>query len=272
MTAHALAGDREKSLDAGMNDHITKPIDPSLLLRTLLRWIRPGERVLPENFVPLSKVLEEGLKQDDLPLKGVPGINVKSGLAKVSGNRPLYRKLLVQFRDKYLDAVREIADLLRSAKSGEAARYAHTIKGVAANLGADDLSKVAAELERALKTGRKDATDLLAEMEDRLLVLRGSLQQLFPRSKAETEKFSGSGRQTAFEPQRAAKLAREIAAAVDENVPWALEKLHELRDMALPAPLTTIAGRAAEYLDNFDSDEAKIEFEALADAMEKKTE
>ena len=68
MTAHAMAGDREKSLDAGMNDHVTKPIDPSLLLRTLLRWIRPGDRALPENFVPLSKVLEEGLNQSDLPL------------------------------------------------------------------------------------------------------------------------------------------------------------------------------------------------------------
>ena len=223
MTAHAMAGDREKSLDAGMNDHVTKPIDPSLLLRTLLRWIRPGDRALPENFVPLSKVLEEGLNQSDLPLKGVPGINVKSGLAKVSGNRPLYRKLLAQFRDKYLDAAREIAGHLRSDKSVEAARYAHTIKGVAANLGADDLSRVAAELERALKTGREDATDLLAEMEDRLLVLRGSLQQLFPRSKTETETLARSEPRAIFAPKTAAKLAREIAATVGDNVPWALE-------------------------------------------------
>ncbi len=272
MTAHALAGDREKSLDAGMNDHITKPIDPSLLLRTLLRWIRPGARALPENFVPLSKVLEEGLNQSDLPLKGVPGINVKSGLAKVSGNRPLYRKLLAQFRDKYLDAAREIADLLRSDKSVEAARYAHTIKGVAANLGADDLSRVAAELERSLKTGRKDATNLLAEMEDRLLVLRGSLQRFFPHPEAETEMLVRSEPQASFAPERAAKLAREIAAAVDENVPWALEKLHELRNMPLPEPLTKIAGRAAEYLDNFDTDEAKVELETLADAVEKEAE
>ncbi len=272
MTAHALAGDREKSLDAGMNDHITKPIDPSLLLRTLLHWIRPGARALPENFVPLSKILEEGLNRSGLPLKGVPGINVKSGLAKVSGNRPLYRKLLAQFRDKYLDAAREIADLLRSDKSVEAARYAHTIKGVAANLRADDLSRVAAELERSLKTGRKDATNLLAEMEDRLLVLRGSLQRLFPHPEAETEMLVRSEPKASFAPERAAKLAREIAAAVDENVPWALEKLHELRNMALPAPLTTIAGRAAEYLDNFDTDEAKVELETLADAVEKEAE
>lgn len=272
MTAHAMAGDREKSLDAGMNDHVTKPIDPSLLLRTLLRWIRPGERALPENFVPLSKMLEEGLNQSDLPLKGVPGINVKSGLTKVSGNRPLYRKLLAQFRDKYLDTAREISGLLRSDMRVEAARFAHTIKGVAANLGADDLSMVAAELERALKTGREDATDLVAEMEERLLVLRGSLQQLFPRQEAETEKLFRSQPQAVFAPKIAAKLAREIAAAVDENVPWALEKLLELRNMALPAPLEAIAGRASEYLDNFDTDEAKIELETLADAVEEEAE
>jgi len=197
---------------------------------------------------------------------------VKSGLAKVSGNRPLYRKLLAQFRDKYLDADREIAGLLRSDKSVEAARCAHTIKGVAGNLGADDLSMVAAELERALKTGREDAADLLAEMGARMLVLRGSLQQLFPNPEAETKKFPRSEPQATFVPKVAAKLAREVAAAVDDNIPWALEKLHELRNMALPAPLAIIAGRAAEYLDNFDTDEAKVELETLADAMEKEAE
>ena len=44
MTAHAMAGDREQSLQAGMNDHVTKPIDPDALFAVLLRWVRPGER------------------------------------------------------------------------------------------------------------------------------------------------------------------------------------------------------------------------------------
>ena len=48
MTAHAMAGDREKSLAAGMNDHVTKPIDPDELFSTLVRWIKPGEREVSE--------------------------------------------------------------------------------------------------------------------------------------------------------------------------------------------------------------------------------
>jgi len=107
MTAHAMAGDRETSLEAGMDDHITKPIDPAQLLASLVAWIPPADRPLPQGFVPRSTTRETALRQDELPLAGLPGINVKSGLAKVSGNRSLYRKLLGKFQDKYLGAHQE---------------------------------------------------------------------------------------------------------------------------------------------------------------------
>ncbi|MFS2021643.1 response regulator, partial [Massilia sp. CT11-108] len=56
MTAHAMAGDREKSLAAGMNDHVVKPIDPDLLLRTLVKWIAPARlqgRTAPQAAAPV---------------------------------------------------------------------------------------------------------------------------------------------------------------------------------------------------------------------------
>ena len=272
MTAHAMSGDREKSMDAGMNDHITKPIDPSQLLRTILRWIKPGERSLPEHFVPMSTMIDEGMRRDNLPLKGAPGINVKSGLAKVSGNRRLYRKLLSQFREKYLESARELAGLLTVERKADAARLAHTVKGVAGSLGADELSRVSSEVERALKAERSDVSKLLAEMEECLIVLRGSLGSFLPKAGEEADKGSEKGRNPAFDGAAAAGLAREIAADVDDNLTRAAEKVHELEAMPFPSRWAAVVGRVSEHLDNFDTDEAKAELEALADAVEKEME
>ena len=74
MTAHALAGDREKSLAAGMNDHITKPIDPGLLISTLCKWIKPAEKA-----------------------SALAGISIEQGLERVGGNRELFFRLLSKF-------------------------------------------------------------------------------------------------------------------------------------------------------------------------------
>ncbi len=264
MTAHAMSGDREKSIDAGMNDHITKPIDPDQLLRTLVAWIKPGERQLPEGFVPRSKKMESTLQQDDLPLAGMPGIKVKSGLAKVSGNRALYRKLLGQFRDKYLDSAREIQAMLTAGHDADATRLAHTIKGVAANLGADDLSHAAGEVEKALKAGLTDVAGLLTVMEERLAVMRGSLAQMLPST--QTEQETASARQ--LDTGAAAALARKIAIAMDENLSQASEGMEELLALPLAAEQLALARKAAKYLDEFDTDEAKAELEALAGNLE----
>ena len=157
MTAHAMAGDREKSIEGGMNDHVVKPIDPDALFSALVKWIKPGER----DFIP--KTVEETQRAEPaapsakggLPEK-IEGIDLKDGLMRVGGNEKLYRSLLMKVRDEYANADQEIKDLLQSEKTGEAERLAHTVKGVAGNVGAGKLQEVAAELEHAIKEGEVD--------------------------------------------------------------------------------------------------------------------
>ena len=98
MTAHAMAGDHDKSLEAGMNDHLTKPIDPDKLFAALLKWIRPGERPPPGLEAGRG---EAGRDAEGPPLPELPGIAVETGLARVGGNRRLYRELLVKFAREY---------------------------------------------------------------------------------------------------------------------------------------------------------------------------
>ena len=146
MTANALKGDREKCLAAGMDDYISKPIDPKQLYRVLNHWV--GKTV----EVPLIKLSEAQSEfSGNQEQHERAGINVVSGLAHVSGNETLYRNLLVKFRHKALSFEHRFNDLLLSDESEAALRLVHTLKGNAGTLGADSVYKKAESLESILK-------------------------------------------------------------------------------------------------------------------------
>ena len=95
MTAYTMTGDREKCLKAGMNDYVSKPIDPKKLFSALLQWIKPGKRTIPDYL--LARTADKSQEDESQPFPGLPGISVKSGLAKVAGNRKLYRSCSTSF-------------------------------------------------------------------------------------------------------------------------------------------------------------------------------
>ena len=109
MTAHTMKGDREKSLEAGMNDHIGKPIDPESLFAALVRWIEPREGTLPtEDGTEFPPPPSEKVP----PLPSLPGVVSAAGLARLGGNRELYEQLLIKFRRDFGAAGEELAHLL----------------------------------------------------------------------------------------------------------------------------------------------------------------
>ena len=153
MTASAMTQDKKRATESGMNDHVSKPIDVHELFSTLLKWIEPGDR---SSAVPgsLEAFVPESLDESDIP--DMPGINVQEGLKRVGGNKKLYCKLLVKFHSDYQDAAREIEKALDDGNLELAQRLAHTIKGVAGNIGARETQDAAAEIETALR--QKDET------------------------------------------------------------------------------------------------------------------
>jgi CheY-like chemotaxis protein len=158
MTANAMAGDREKAIDAGMNDHVAKPIDVNRLFSCLAQWIQPGVRGFePGAHIPTPAVESpKPVKEDQLP-KAIKGINIREGLMRVGGNEKLYLSILIKLRDDYAETDQEIKALLQSKKTGEAERLAHSVKGVAGNVGAGQLQEAAAGLEHAIKEGETDS-------------------------------------------------------------------------------------------------------------------
>ena len=143
MTANAMVTDYQNSLDAGMNDHITKPIDQNLLTQTLLRWIAPR----PQPGVPPTGPAEHA--PVELPTSA--HLDTARGLSQLGGATDLYRNVLKSFLDSHADDAHSIRRALEQAHTTDARRMVHTLKGIAATLGATALSRSAAELEQVLR-------------------------------------------------------------------------------------------------------------------------
>ncbi|MBF0435371.1 MAG: response regulator [Magnetococcales bacterium] len=150
MTAHAMAGDRQKSLQAGMDDHITKPIDRRQLYSTLVKRIIPREglgMVIPPGKTETPR--NDGL---DFP-QSLPGLDWQDAMERLSGNHRLYRSLLTEFHKNYAQSAGQIRDGLQSEQEDRilaAARLLHTIKGIAGNIAAQRLYNAALTLEKAI--------------------------------------------------------------------------------------------------------------------------
>lgn len=183
MTANAMVTDHQNSLDAGMNDHITKPIDQNQLTETLLRWIEPpapgsvpAAWVKPAPWVPV--VHDSCSDPTDLPASAE--LDIPRGLMQLGGAVDLYRKLLQNFLELHAQEANHIAGALAQGESGEARRMAHTVKGTAATLGALTLSQRAATLEHAvLQHDAPAAAEALGAMRASLEALCADLQGYF---------------------------------------------------------------------------------------------
>ena len=145
MTANALASDRERCLAAGMNDHIPKPIDIAVLHATLSRWLGPSAASGSATAVVASTAPPE---------PPVPsGIDTAAALSRLGGNRAMYHRLLARFCENQADAADKLqADQARRDTDAMLLR-AHTLRGLAGNIGAGDLARIAGELEERLKQG-----------------------------------------------------------------------------------------------------------------------
>jgi CheY-like chemotaxis protein len=179
MTAHAMTGDEDKSLQAGMNGHVTKPIDPDQLFSTLQKWIKPSEKRVQ---VQQSEVTVERPDSDaalpteeELP-EFLPGFDLAGGLERLMGNKRLYRKLLVDFGTKYIEIANDIRAALDIKDFEQVHSLVHNLKGLAGNLEAKDLQAAAAKLEKLVK-GVEKKTPSDKELKLKFSELENALNQ-----------------------------------------------------------------------------------------------
>jgi two-component system, sensor histidine kinase and response regulator len=221
MTAHAMAGDEDKSLAAGMNGHVTKPIDPDQLFSTLQKWIQPADERTPIRQADFSAA-KETVSSEPTQVHQEPGLpdsllgfDLAEGLNRLQGNQKLYRKLLLDFGSKYTTAAAEIRQALDSSDFEQAHSLIHNLKGLAGNLAASELQAAAIEIEKLVKgdqkqqASRKQLDQKFATLETSINQALEAVQTLGPVPAEKTQQPS-AGAMTAIPPNMAAEAISRI--------------------------------------------------------------
>ena len=242
MTANAMAGDREKVIEAGMLDHIAKPLNVGEMFATLAKWFKPSAPVEPRDadaHAPATPAVNG--------LSVLPGIDVSGGLARTLNDEKLYVRLLAKFRD----AQGKFGERFRAASADAdptaATRAAHTLRGAAGTIGAKSVQAAAAELEKACAEHAPAARidELLARTVAALEPVIAGLAGIGTGASDEP------ARSAAVDPARVRALTDRLKALLADNDADANETVQELAELArgtaLAPGVKKVATAVAEY-------------------------
>ncbi len=153
MTADAIIGVEKKVYAAGMNDYIIKPVEPIDLFTCLVKWIKPQYKQGTVTMLPKKQPLNSA---DDINIPDLPGIDVENTLLRLAGRKKIYLKMLFQFPANFENVIPEITGALQEEDFELAHRLSHTLKGVAADIGAAELYELGKDLESSIKDNPHD--------------------------------------------------------------------------------------------------------------------
>ncbi|MFC4861345.1 response regulator [Pseudomonas sp. MAHUQ-62] len=243
MTANNLAGDRELAQAAGMDDHIAKPLNLGAMFATLAHWIRPARAH--------AAVPSPTPSTTPTALPTLPGIDQQKGLATCSGKLSLYHRLLLKFRDSQVD----FAGLFSEARDGSdpiaAQRAAHSLRGAAANIGADVVAASAARLEQACRQNAppERIDDLLGELVSDLTVVIQGLAVLGQPSEP-------SSASDIVDEHQLSSLFDQLRRCLAQSDTAAEEVMAKINDRFRGQPEENALRCVAKAIESFDFDHA----------------
>ncbi|WP_162299724.1 hybrid sensor histidine kinase/response regulator [Marinospirillum perlucidum] len=248
LTANALLEDRQKSLDAGMNDHLNKPIDPDLLMTALIEWIPAGQRELP----PEIEMTTSTEAEIELPPKWGQQLDTSLGLKRLGDNRQAYRRLLERFVTSQEGFATRLEAALAKQDQQEALRQAHTLKGVAGNLGANRLHSRAGELEAELKQGLQLSPETIQPTLEALQNLLDYLQTWLA-----SKRTQASQSQTGWTEEELQQALQVLHQQLEDYDAMAVKKVDELLERPLPASWQACLESIRDHLTDYDFEAAE---------------
>ena len=250
MTAHAFEAERQRCLQAGMNDHIPKPVDPAVLLQTLDQWVAAAPA--PVASLPaFSDELPENLAHFDL----------QAALRRVKGKRSLLRRLILDFGTKYASAVADLRTTVARGEFAHARALAHTLRGVAGSLELREVMEAARQTEDALAQQQLDAVPAcLDRLEHALVPALATIEALRQMQPAAPSPGSETSATPAAEP-----LLAQLRQRLELRTLSAWQTFDELSKV-MPAHVPGMAA-LAEALTRLDYATAAAILDSMMDAQ-----
>lgn len=263
MTAHAMLRDVEKSLEAGMNDHVVKPIDPDRLFAALSKWLpaQAGESLAAaEQSAP-------ALSED---LQRMRSVDALQGLRRIGGNELAYRKQLQRFLEHFSNAAGEIRQLLSEGNDKLATERCHALKGVSGNLGANTLFAATAAVERMLKQGQTADSVSLQSLQSALNDLLSEIAALASDKNDRT--LLPPAEDGSIDIPRSLDLLKQLRQALNSDLGAAEELVSKLAAAIRQSPHRDRFAVIAELVDCFAIDEAQQQIGELIAALQADSE
>jgi signal transduction histidine kinase/DNA-binding response OmpR family regulator/HPt (histidine-containing phosphotransfer) domain-containing protein len=263
MTANAMVGDKEKVLEAGMNDHIAKPINVTQMFKTMSQWIIPK--------TPLKSKVDRPNLDNDLvvELPDLKEINIKIGLNSTQGSRKLYRKLLVKFYEHNYNFSESFKQALSRDDEQETTRIAHTLKGISGTIGAKKVQIAAGDLELAcINSVAKNEIERLGDIVK--VTLLPVLEELLPLTQPEpTLKPMSKSTEQLLDLESLKEILirlREFIEDDDADAAFLIDELNELPGIDKHTEVLKILTKAIDAYDFESGLEQLVYFEKLVDS------
>ena len=252
LSAHAMKGDEKKSIDAGMNDHITKPIEPDRLFNTMLRFIQPKIKY---------KIADEHTEDNKELFKNLTSCNIDftKGIQRAGDNQIGYMKILKRVAYKYEGFFESLERLIDKNDLNKAQRKVHEIKGVSGNIGAYKLFNYCQIIDDILKSGKTPLKEQLQDMGKALNDLIEEIQSLKFDHDIQTFKE--------FDKNKVLSLLDAIDENLEINIVEAEDSLEKLIPYMQDKPFKELSYKLTEYIENFDTDSASIIIKELKEIL-----
>ena len=247
MTAHAMEGDIEKSVIAGMNQHLTKPIEPELLYQTLNQYLAKPDNATNE---PLTQTPHrDSTKATLAKLRQQTILSVDEAIKKVQGKETLYSELIYDFWAKYQSLAKNMHEYYQADKSDELYRAAHSLKSTAQYIGAYDLALSAGALENELHHNGQFIKLKLNEVTTHLDFILAQLNRIYQQ--ASTAKNDQS-----FNHSEADKIIKELKPCLESANIQAEEFTKQLMQIGHETLYHQQIERIQNFVNDFDFDDA----------------
>jgi polar amino acid transport system substrate-binding protein len=262
MTAHAMAEEREQCIDAGMNEHVPKPIDPAHLYKVLSKWLKPAVTQGPQETPRRSQ------PELELPTN-LSGIDLHWGIERVGGNRQLYLNLLTEFVTNHSQDLAKLEANLQQSDVDSARRTLHTLEGVCGNIGAHALQQAAKELHRNLtKISASPTTDIPAAFsqtfEQLFNEIRGFLADLASPLDATASDATAKPADTEIAIDRLITSLDDMLAAGNPDAKNLFQTLHQKLNQQDHVEITE---RLAKQIRDYDFDLARETLASLSEYL-----